>query len=157
VYRLLGERYLPLIALTDSCAHPVRLSPPSAIRPRSWSLCRLSSVPAVGRMFPTLSLRTFPQMPDPIPRRSHGVHVPVSSSASSAFPRSTTRSASRFYPRTRLFVERFSRLQVFLYVQASEFARLPGRSHRCAYYRRAAEALTSGPNVLRCLRTHRIC
>jgi hypothetical protein len=49
----------------------------------------------------------------------------------------------------------FSRLQIFLYVQASEFARLPDRSHRCAYSHRAAEALTSGQNVLRCLRTHR--
>jgi hypothetical protein len=49
------------------------------------------------------------------------------------------------------------RLQTFLYVQASEFARLPGRSYRCEYLRRAAEAFTSGLIVLRCLRTHRIC
>src|SRR6266567_7141115 len=51
----------------------------------------------------------------------------------------------------------FSRLQTFLYVQASEFARLPGRSYRCAACRRAAETFTSGQNVLRCLCTHRIC
>jgi len=51
----------------------------------------------------------------------------------------------------------FSRLQTFLYVQASEFARLPGRSYRCTNCRRAAETFTSGQNVLRCLCTHRIC
>jgi hypothetical protein len=40
---------------------------------------------AIG-IFPTLSLRIFPQMPGPMPRRSHRVQVPVSSSVSSAFP-----------------------------------------------------------------------
>src|SRR5712691_1689786 len=50
----------------------------------------------------------------------------------------------------------FSRLQIFHNVQAPEFARLPDRSHRCAYSHRAAETFTSGQNVLRYLRTHRI-
>jgi hypothetical protein len=36
--------------------------------------------------FPTLSLRIFPRMLGPLPRRSHGVRIPVSSSVSSAFP-----------------------------------------------------------------------
>jgi len=39
--------------------------------------------------------------------------------------------ASRFLPRTRLFVGSFSRLQTFRYVQAPKFARLPDRAHRC--------------------------
>jgi hypothetical protein len=47
-------------------------------------------------------------------------------------PQQRCGSASRFYPRTRLFTERFSGLQTFLYVQASELAHLPGRSYRCA-------------------------
>jgi hypothetical protein len=38
----------------------------------------------------------FPQMPGPPSRRSHRVHLPVSSSMSSAFPRTLLRSASRF-------------------------------------------------------------
>ena len=67
------------------------------------------------------------------------------------------RSASRFCPRTRLFTDPFSRLQLFLYVQASEFACLPDRSYRCKFPCRAAEAFTSEPNVHRCLCTHRIC
>ena len=50
-----------------------------------------------------------------------------------------------------------SERQIFLYVQTSKFACPPGRPYRCAYCRRAARAFTSGQNVLRCLRTHRIC
>jgi hypothetical protein len=65
--------------------------------------------------------------------------------------------ASRFYPRNNFSAEVISRLQTFLYVHASEFARLPGCSYRCAYGHRAAEAFRSGQNVLRFLRTHRTC
>jgi len=52
---------------------------------------------------------------------------------------------------------RFSRLQIFLYVPASKFARPPDRSYRCEYCRRAAGAFTSGPIVLCYLHTHRVC
>src|SRR5215469_8355308 len=65
------------------------------------------------------------------------------------------RSASRFCPRTRLFTDPISGLQLFLYVQASEFACLPGRSYRCKFPCRAAEAFTSELSVHRCLCTHR--
>jgi hypothetical protein len=41
--------------------------------------------PAAHGSFPTLSLRIFPWMLDPVPRRSHCVHLPVSSAVSSAF------------------------------------------------------------------------
>jgi len=51
----------------------------------------------------------------------------------------------------------FSRLQPFLYVQAPKFARLPDRSHRCDYRRRAAEAFRSEQNMLRYLRMYRTC
>src|SRR6266581_7128415 len=85
----------------------------------------------------------------PLPRRSHGVRIPVSSSVSSAFPQrglGRLPASLREYDFSRGV---FSRLQTFLYVQASEFARLPGRSYRCATCRRAAETFTSGQNVLR--------
>ena len=39
------------------------------IQPRSKSLCRLYAVPAAHGSFPTLSLRIFPWMLDPVPRR----------------------------------------------------------------------------------------
>ena len=54
--------------------------------PRWRSLGRLSPVPAARWTFPTLSPRIFPWMLDPIPRRFHRVHLPVSSAVSSAFP-----------------------------------------------------------------------
>ena len=72
-------------------------------------------------------------------------------------PHADVGSASRFFPRTRFFAGKFSRLQLFRYVQASELACLPDRSYRCRFPRRAAEAFTSEQNVRRCLRTHRIC
>jgi len=62
-----------------------------------------------------------------------------------------------FRPRTRFFRGEVSRLSSDIsYVQASEFACLPDRSHRCRF-RRAAETSTSRRNVLRCPCTHRIC
>ena len=85
-FHLLRGRYPPVIALTGSCATPHGLSHPFGIQPRSKSLCRLYSVPAAHGSFPTLSLKIFPWMLDPVPRRSHRVLLPVSSPASSAFP-----------------------------------------------------------------------
>jgi Iap family predicted aminopeptidase len=116
-----------------------------------------TSPPATSRTFPTLSPQILPQMPGPLPRRSHRVPLPVSSSVSSAFPKALYRSASRFTRKRDFSADWFSRLQTFLYVQASEFARLPDRSYRCVTSRRAAETFTSGQNVRRYLRTHRIC
>jgi hypothetical protein len=63
----------------------------------------------------------------------------------------------QLFPRRRLYGGNVSRLQIFLYVQTSEFACFPDRPHRCVFRRRAAEALTSEQNMLRCLRMHRIC
>jgi len=61
------------------------------------------------------------------------------------------------FPANAIFRSEVSRLSSDIsYVQASEFARLPDRSHRCKLCR-AAETSTSGQNVLRYLCTHRIC
>ena len=51
----------------------------------------------------------------------------------------------------------FSGLQTFLYVQASKFARHPGRSNRYDRRRMAAVAFTSEPRIVRCLPIRRIC
>jgi hypothetical protein len=72
-------------------------------------------------------------------------------------PQLRCKSASRFTRKHDFCAERFSTLQTFLNVQASEFARLPDRSCPCAYHLRTAETFTSGHRELRCLRTHRIC
>jgi len=87
--------------------------------------------PAGNRFFPTLSPQIFPQMPGPQPRRSHRVHLPVSSSASSAFLRPLS-SRLPVSSANTIFRGEVSRLSSDIsYVQASEFACLPDRSHRC--------------------------
>src|SRR6201981_2978546 len=100
VNRLLRGHYSPVMALTDSFADPTR-SPLLRPWPRSRSLCRLRPAPAAGGTFPTLSLRILPCVPGPLSRRSRGVLLPVSSSTSSAFPRTLSRSASRVSPSKR--------------------------------------------------------
>ena len=100
VNRLLRGHYSPVFALTDSFVDPTR-SPLLRPKPRPRSLCRLRPAPAAGGTFPTLSLRILPWVPGPLPRRFRGVHMPVSSSASSAFPRTLSRSASRVSPSKR--------------------------------------------------------
>ena len=84
---LLGGHCPSFLAPTDSCANPIPLFSPSDL-PRLRSLCRLCPDPAAGGIFPTLSLRILPGMPGPLPRRYRMVHLPVSSPASSAFPKS---------------------------------------------------------------------
>src|ERR1051326_3031548 len=54
-------------------------SPVLRLLPRSRSLGRFLPVSAAQRIFPTLSLRIFPRMLGPLPRRSHRVRLPVSS------------------------------------------------------------------------------
>src|ERR1700730_13829436 len=54
--------------------------------PRSRSLCRLLPAPAATGIFPTLSLRILPQMPEPMPRRFAECVCLVLPQHSSAFP-----------------------------------------------------------------------
>jgi hypothetical protein len=69
------------------------------------------------------------------------VHLPGSSSAFIGLPHHSIGSASRLSPRIRFSTGRLSRLQLFHYVQASKFARLPDRSYRSKFPCRAAEVL----------------
>jgi hypothetical protein len=88
----------------------------------------------------------------------HRVLSPVSSTMSSAFPKRRMGRLPAFCPTNNDFSQaRVSRMQIFLYVPASKFALPPDRSYRCAYCHRAAGDFTSGPIVLCCLHTHRIC
>jgi hypothetical protein len=157
VDRLLRGHYSPVLALTDSFVDPTR-SPLLRPKPRSRSLCRLLPAPAASGTFPTLSLRILPWVPGPLPRRFRGVHMPVSSSASSAFPRTLSRSASRFSPS-----KRFHDGSLFRDCSHSFMFRPPSLlasqivPTAATYRRRAAEAFTSEQNMLRCLRMHRTC
>jgi len=94
--------------------------------PRWRGLCRLSPVPAARWTFPTLSLRIFPWMPDPVPRRYHSVLLPVSSAVSSAFPnRDLGRLPANCPLETTSCGPEISERQIFLYVQASKFVLPP--------------------------------
>jgi hypothetical protein len=156
VDRLLGGRHPSFLAHTDSCANPVT-SPRLRPWPRLWSLRRLPSAPAANGIFSTLFCESFLGCLSPYPggfaecpclvlpqrRRPSPIEKWV------GFP---LLSRQHDFSRTPI-----SGLQLFLYVQASEFACLPGRSYRGRFPCWAAEAFTSEPNVHRCLCTHRIC
>jgi hypothetical protein len=125
--------------------------------PRSWSLCRLLPAPAATGIIPTLSLRILPQMPGPVPRQ-------VPQSAFTCFflcviglPRVGIGSASRFFPRTRLFADMFFEAADISLCSGLRVCAPPRSFPPLCPSHRAAEAFTFGLNVLRCLRTHRIC
>src|SRR6516164_10137337 len=59
----------PVITPTGSCATPVRLSSASAFSLVRGVFAGCYAVPAAHGSFPTLSLKVFPWMLDPLPRR----------------------------------------------------------------------------------------
>ena len=146
---LLVHRFYRLIRQSSSGSPLLRLFTSFEESPQ------VATSPCCQRDFPDVMLRIFPEMLEPIPRRSAECICLVLPQPSSAFPIIRLGRLSRFLPRTRLFTGRLARLQLFRYVQASQFARLPDRSYRCKFPHRAAEASTSEQNVRRCLRTHR--
>ena len=107
------------------------------------------AVPAAHGSFPTLSLKVFPWMLDPVPRRytvcSH-LFLPRCHRPS---PREEWVGFPRFCPANNDFSQAgVSRMQIFLDVPASKFALPPDRSYRCAppqgsrgFYVRAYRAL----------------
>src|ERR1019366_7655508 len=122
------------------------------MEPRPKSPCRSYSAPAAHGSFPTLSLKIFPWMLDPVPPRSHRVRLPVSSPVASAFPQRRWGRLPASIRESRLLAGPcFRGLQIFLNVPASKFAHPPDRPYRCAYCHRAAGAFTSGHIVLRYL------
>ena len=154
---LLRGRYPSVIAPTGSCATPVGLSPASAFR-----LVRRVLTGCTQSLLPTGASRRYLRefflgcwIPYP------GGHTVCSHLFLPRCHRPSPRKdwvGFRFCPTNYDFSQaRVSRLQIFLNVPASKFAHPPDRSCRCEYYRRTAGAFTSGPIVLCCLRTHRIC
>jgi hypothetical protein len=122
----------------DSCADPLWLSPSPAIASFEESV-QVAISPCCQRDLPDVILRIFPRMPGPIPRRSHRMHLPVSSPVSSAFPSRRWVGFPRCFREHDFLRPLFSRLQTFLYVQASDFAHPPGRSHHCPKLRQGGQ------------------
>ena len=117
---------------------------------------QVATSPCCHRDLLDVILRVFPWLPGPLPRRSHRVHAPVN------FPDVIGLPLGRLGRLPALVHDATSRGSNF------EAADIPlCSSHQvCSpprllpplrLCRRAAEAFTSGQNVLRCLRTHRIC
>jgi hypothetical protein len=97
------------------------------------SLCRLLSAPAANGIFSTLFCESFLGLGCLVPCHGGPIGCPRLLLPRCHRPFSKRDElASRFFPRTRLFVGSFSRLQTFRYVQAPKFARLRDRSHRCS-------------------------
>ena len=138
-------------------AHASILPPPHAsVVPSTPGLCRLLSAPAGRRTFPTLSLRIFPCVLGPLPRRLVWCTYPFLPTRQRPSPRSD-RVGAPPCPYSDFSTARFSRLQSFTHVQARRFAHHPGRSYRYGYLRMAAVVSPSEHLVGRYLPTPRIC
>ena len=128
VYRLLRGHYSPFLALTDSCANPVWLSPPSVC-----SLVRGVCAGCYQALLPPGSSRRYPESLSCDAWASATtvcrLLLPVASSASSAFPNGKW--VGLPFPSAKATSQRgtFRRLQPFLDVQASQFACHSGRSY----------------------------
>jgi len=83
---LLRGRYSSVFAPTGTCANPVG-SPLLRFFTSFEESLQVATSPCCQLDLPDVMLRIFPQMPEPLPRRSRWVLLPGSSSASSAFPR----------------------------------------------------------------------
>ena len=156
VVRLLRGRYPSVLAHTGSCATPVELSLPSAFSlvPRVLAGCTQSLLLTAASRRYSESLSLDAGSRSPAARR---VLSPVSSTASSAFPERRSGRLPASLPRiTTSRRPVFSRMQIFHYVPASKFAH-PQVVSTAATTPQGSRVFTSGPIVLRYLRTHRIC
>ena len=122
------------------------------------SLCRLLRNPAGERSFPALSPHIFPQMRGPLPRRFSWCPCPLLPRTPRPSP-TWERLGNTPTCRTATSVRgSFSGLQTCAHVQASGFARHPGRSYRRASSRLgAAVAFTSEHRTVCSLAVPRIC
>lgn len=138
-------------------AHAPVLHPPRAsVVPSTPGLCRLLSAPAGRRTFPTLSLRIFPCVLGPLPRRLVWCTYPFLPTRQRPSPRSDRVGAPQC-PYSDFSTAPFSRLQSFAYVQARRFACHPDRSYRYGLHRMAAVTFPSEPLTVCYLPVPRIC
>jgi hypothetical protein len=151
------QRVLPLLPRSYGLMRQTLILPPPQLPSRLVGLCRLSPVPAGCWPFPTLSLQVFPWMLGPIPRRLLRCLCPFLPRGLRPSPRFDGVGSPQFTRTATSARKVFSGLQAFLYVQASKFARHPGRSDRYHHRRMAAVAFTSEHRIVRYLSIRRIC
>ena len=152
----LRGRYSPVVALTDSFANPFGSS-----CLRLFASCKKSAQVATSPC-------CQPDLPDVISANpssdAWSLATAVPRSAYTCFflrviglPHEMSGSASRHCPRTRLLaVALFGAADIPL-CSGLRVCSSPRSFPPLHMFRRAAGTFTSGPNVLRCLCTHRIC
>jgi hypothetical protein len=126
----LRKHYASFFALTTTCASPKASPPTSPCRLAGESL-QLGPPAAALQDLPDVSSReSFPRCLD---LYSGGLWSAFARFflQSIGLPQNGSRSALSSVRTTTSVRDRFSKLQSFLYVQASRFACHPGRSHRC--------------------------
>jgi len=102
-------------------------------------------------------LRFFPWVPGPLPRRSIGCMRLLTSPMSSAFPLGGWVGFFPLRSTMQLLVGTIFEAADIPLCSGPQVCSPPRLLPPLRLCRRAAEAFTSGQNVLRCLRTHRIC
>jgi hypothetical protein len=102
-------------------------------------------------------LRVFPWLPGPLPRRSHRVHAPVNFPDVIGLPLGRLGRLPRFWSTMQLSVGTIFEAADIPLCSSPQVCSPPRLLPPLRLCRRAAKAFTSGQNVLRCLRTHRIC
>ena len=123
------RRYPIGIATTGSCARP-RSSVPLALRSTVQSV-QVAASPCWNQVLPdVISAHPSRRAWTPTPA-ARGVHLPVSSPTTSAFP-PLGQGRRQQDPCSDFSTVAISGLQSFSYVQARRFAGHPGRSYRCA-------------------------
>ena len=152
------QRVLPLLHHSYELMRQTKFLPASSVAPIPRGLCRLSSVPAARWPFPTLSPPLFPQMLGPLPRRFSRCTYPLLPRRHRPSPAWEWLGNTQTVRTATSVRGSFSGLQTVLHVQASGFARHPGRSYRRASSRLgAAVAFTSEHMAVCYLPALRIC
>ena len=124
--------------------------------PRSRNLCRLLLAPAAIRIFSTLFCESFLGCLVPYPGGPIECMCLLTSPMSSAFPLGGW-VGFPLWSTTQLFVGTIFEAADIPLCSGHQVCSPPRLLPPLRLCRRAAEAFTSGQNVRRCLRTHRIC
>ena len=117
---------------------------------------QVATSPCCHRDLLDVILRVFPWLPGPLPRRVIGCMSLLTSPMSSAFPKEGWVGFPLLSTNATFRGSDFEAADIPL-CSSHQVCSPPRLLPPLRLCRRAAEAFTSGLNVLRCLRTHRIC
>ena len=117
---------------------------------------QVATSPCCHRDLLDVILRVFPWLPGPLPRRVIGCMSLLTSPMSSAFPKEGWVGFPLLSTNATFRGSDFEAADIPL-CSSHQVCSPPRLLPPLRLCRRAAEAFTSGQNVLRCLRTHRIC